>query len=810
MGVFSKNNNRHNKVVIWIFSIVILSSMIPSWQLFAEPVEELGIPAIYGDGMLFQREKPIIFKGTATPNHKISVKMSNETSIVSEGASTAATDGKWQVTLPGIKGGYDKYKVEIYDDASLSKTINDIVIGELWLSAGQSNMQYTLGWTPDAQQMLKNPTDEFLRFLNTPGIPVGGLAVSYVPFDPMEDIEGANWGKGTDSVKLRQLSAISYYFAARLRNELDMPVGILSVSMGGTSIYAWLSREAIDGNDKVKTYLKKATSYTSTYATKYKWNMVGGANYFQMTAMYNEKVAPLTHLNIKGMIWYQGETNSHEPADSYRDAMNLLLSDYSKRFRFANDEMPLIFSHIATHFYNYAGTRPLETNAIFGEAMSGFWQDHPKNTSQIAIYDVSPEYRYTSLIPNSLGEDPIHPMTKQPVGERMAQAALGMVYTKASEYTSPVYKNSSVSGDSIIIKFDHVGDGLGIKSPVISQYVINPKDIAITGFAIAGSDGIYIPAKAKIISSDTVKVWSDTLSNPISATYAFTEMNMYSNLISTNKKQELFAAVPFRTKVIEGAKFDNPKYWTSCDLPQIWHSKCTKADYFDSWTKGALSNSKITFTYDPKIKTEGTASLKVDFTTDKNKKFAISPKMNENGENTPLFIDTDRNLTGYETLSFDIKNTTGRELQLREMLIKVSDVELYRPIVWETTSITKSLGNSKKWQNVVLDLRRLSKVGADSSQIFTNEKLNKISDIQFVFVDSSKSSGSTGTMYVDNFVFGLTPYKTDAIVYPDSGFSIDFSNESVKLILIGLISLAVSVLFAGGMVFIIKKKRKTI
>jgi uncharacterized repeat protein (TIGR02543 family) len=728
----------------------------------------LRLSSCFGSGMLLQRDKPINITGTASPDHSITTKMFDGATNIGENTSISTSTGNWMTTLPAVTGGYKKYSIEIYDQGVLATTITDVVVGEQWLAAGQSNMQYSMGWTPSAQAEMVNPTDEYLRFFNTPGIPVGGTPASEVPYLPMSNINGASWGKGNDSVKLKQLSAIAYYFAKKLRAELDMPVGILNVAMGGTPIYGWLSREAIDGNEAVKSFLTGSAQYRSQSLGN--WNGAGQGNYAQMTAMYNEKLAPVKNVNIAGMIWYQGETNSHEPVGTYRNAMNLLLSEYSNIFGFNNSSMPLIFSHIATHFYNYGSIRPFEQNTIFGEDMSNTWKDHPDNMAQIAIYDVSPEYRYSALIPGTVGDDPIHPFTKQPVGERMALSALGMVYGKNAEYTAPVYKSLSVSGDgkSLLLKFEHVGDGLAALTPSISQYTVNPGDVPLTGFTVAGSNGIYLPAKAEIVSTDTVRVWNDSIATPVESTYAFTEMNMYCNLTSTINGKAAFTAIPFRTEVIADAVYDHPKYWASCDLPQIWHSKGTAALYYDSWIKSDALHGIMTLSYDLDVKSQGTASLKVAYTTDSNKGFAISPKMNEDSLNSTPFIDIDSNLSKYGTMSFDVKNSTGRSINFNEMRIKGFDGSWYRPYVLTTSSNSKILGTSASWQTVTLDLTRLNKVGGDATTIFTAAKFSKTSDIQIEFRDTTVAAGSTGTIHLDNFVFGFKNSLSDFTVKFDS------------------------------------------
>lgn len=199
-------------------------------------------------------------------------------------------------------------------------------------------------------------------------------------------------------------------------------------------------------------------------------------------------------------LWYasQGEGNIGDDDGVYTEALNTLLADWSGRFGFADSRMPFILTHIAPYAY-----QPLTVLPGMWEDMSDAWAQHPDTMAQVAIYDLPLDWDYSEWAAYGTGGDPIHPYTKKPVGERLAAAALGLVYGRADEYTAPVLKDTRIEDGAILLTFDHVGDGLAALDGG-----------ALHGFTICGSDGVYVNAQAEIISADTVKVWSAQIPEP--------------------------------------------------------------------------------------------------------------------------------------------------------------------------------------------------------------------------------------------------------------------------------------------------------
>lgn len=218
-----------------------------------------------------------------------------------------------------------------------------------------------------------------------------------------------------------------------------------------------------------------------------------------MSTLYNQKVGPLTNFKIAGAIWYQGESNSGR-SEIYDKELTLLKKTWSEKFGFENNSMPFIFTQVAPGQYDQ-GNKNMEHLGYLATAMSrSFVENKNNNMSMITIYDLPLVH-----VKDGVSSAAIHPRTKQPVGERFCTAAMNMVYGGGDVYTAPIYKSMQIKGNAIYLTFDYVGKGLSI---------INGRGNTVHGFSIAGSDGIYVNAKAEIVGNNVIKVYNERVENP--------------------------------------------------------------------------------------------------------------------------------------------------------------------------------------------------------------------------------------------------------------------------------------------------------
>jgi len=697
---------------------------------------------IYGSNMLFARDKPVRLAGTAAPGAEIMMQIIlGGDSIMRSGTATALPDGSFEVETAGIEGGYANYEIKVYADGTEFASLTGVVFGALWLASGQSNMQYGLYQTYEGFALSKTGgTDEYLRVLDVPVFPEYNGSGDNLPFEALNDIQGASWYKGTETWRLMSVSAVAYFFACELRKELDMPVGIINASLGGSSIYTWLSRGAIDAAPAVKDYL----AATGRYITQDQWNSVKHSAFVDMTANYNKKIEPLGRFEPDGMIWYQGESNIGEPHGAYTDAMNLMQSSYSALFGYEGSSMPFVFTQIASFHYG-DGEDNLNLVGNFNIQLGEIQAQNPASRAMTTIYDVPLEWD-TKKIDKDMGAvGAIHPMIKKPVGEKMAFAALGLVYGRRASYSAPLAVSSEIIGNSIYVRFNNVGDGL-------AAMPVNGVDTPLYGFAVAGENGVFVEADAEITAPDTVRVWSDSVAAPLSASYAYSQMNNYSNLFATENGAFTLGACAFVTKRLDGARYTQDKYWTTCDFAEIWRE--TGEPYFAPAFKAYSLNASAAITETDVC--SGSGALRVDYKAfGAGTRFVFGPVLtyNKNYLVPTAFPAINRDYSVNNTVAFRVKNLSGRPVTLKEMRFYTSAVLWYSPVVSGMDSPAAEIPADGQWHSITLDLTKLCLYG-DAGRFKANGGvLDNVFDIRLVFGDDTADKGDSGSLLVDEFRF---------------------------------------------------------
>ena len=546
------------------------------------------LPTLFSDGMLFQQNKPMKLWGYAKEGDQITGVLKKGAAVLETLTAAAGSDGRWELAFSPRKGGYDRYTLQLSQGDVPFATLKDLLVGELWLASGQSNMELSVNTDLDSAAILADAKDPYLRIYLEPTYPAGNTGEQ--PLDPTPNVEGAYWVDGTNASGVSRASAVAYHFAKRLRKELDLPVGILNASVGGSVIEAWLPRTAVLGDDPVRAELiRRGLYYDEGW-----WSSSAGT----MSTLYNQKVGPLAGFNIAGTIWYQGESNSNR-AEIYDIELDLLKRSWGEAFGFPEGDMPLIYCQVAPWRYDN-GSNNRQHLGWLAVSMEKAWEmSKEKNTAMLPIYDLPLDH-----MKDGVSSDPIHPRVKTPVGERFALAALNMVYGGEGEYTAPVYKKMRASADAVYITFDRVGEGL----------ITTDGSKTVHGFVIAGNDRVYVPAQAEIIDEKTVKVWNNRVKDPKNVMYAFDNFNQGANLANSVG----IPASPFRTAVFTDTTMQpapNVRYftaqdWMYCDK-DVWVYDPANTEERNAGVRPSFKVTGGEYTYDTAVKAEGTASLKV-------------------------------------------------------------------------------------------------------------------------------------------------------------------------------------------------------
>ena len=673
------------------------------------------LPTIFSDGMMFQQNKPMNIWGYGAKGKTIKIELSKSNSVIATESTTIGEDGKWTIALPAQKGSYDKYSFTAYENDKAFQTVNDVLVGEVWLSGGQSNMALTVGGMQIKEEVLAEANNDNIRFYMEPTKPTGETS----PYEPEKDIAGAKWGHGNDASQVSNVSAVAYLTVKELQKTLNVPVGFLNTAIGGSVIEAWLSRDVIEADANFKNQLTRRGMY---YDQSF-W--VNGAT--TITGFYNAKIGPLAGFNIAGALWYQGESNSDRP-ELYAQELKMLKEAWGKTFGFAKGEMPFFYNGIATWITQMSAPYWL---GLTDEAMEdGFKLIDDSKTGYYPIYDTN--YDYT-------GNVVIHPTDKRGVAKHHATAIYNMVYgNEGKEFVCPMKESVTAQDGKLVVKFNHVGEGLKTTDGL--------KDVH--GFSIAGEDGIYVGANAKITGKDEVTVWNDGVKNPKNVNYAFCSFNMGSNLANS----ENFPASPFRSdrtinyETLDGKNemkthFYNPQAWTYADTETTWEASKEQKNYFGTitdyytgfmpaWTTNPVAGTdQGTITFDTDVKAEGKASLKLAYVAAG--AWGVGPEI---GYQSRIF-----QFGNFKSLSVMVKNPDAREKSL-QLNFKSGDA-VY-------TAEAQTLKASSDFETVTFDLTNLKDVQgtivSDAAEI-----LKAATAVQFTITDNA-----AGTIYLDNVTFG--------------------------------------------------------
>ncbi|MBS7262668.1 MAG: hypothetical protein KIG36_03555 [Eubacteriales bacterium] len=517
------------------------------YDLYRTGNDMLVMPNVFGNNMLIQQRQPVRVWGYAPAGEKLEIRLLKQATgetIAQLGAITAS-DGTFLVELPGQPASYTAYELRV-KCGKQAKVFKEILFGELYIAGGQSNMQVWMGEAVGFADELKAASDyPYLRYYNPPIMPMsGGNYPTECLLSPQ--MTAAGWGRA-DNRDFEGLSAIAYGFIKNLFELLnvdgaEVPVGVLSLPIGGTRIAPWIPASQIDTDSSYSRQI--ADIYLAYSKLKDGTAKRTAAN---SSALYNAKIAPVTNMNVRGLLWYQGESDEGYGPDLYATAMEKLIVGWGEAFRFEDGSMPTIMAQLApfeTGNYNQAPTAKVAFNQTFVTVADR----KPDTRAVVAIYDIPLTY--------ALGDkEPIHPKDKLPIGQRFAYAAYGMLYDTEADWTRcPAVKNAYKIGGKYVLQFSDVGEGLR-----------SSDGLPLRGFAIAGEDKVFYAADAVVTGKDTVELSSPFVTDAVYASYAFTSLNMKANLVNSRG----VAALPY-TSPGKNLKYYAHHDYANFDFLQTW------------------------------------------------------------------------------------------------------------------------------------------------------------------------------------------------------------------------------------------------
>jgi sialate O-acetylesterase len=439
---------------------------------------QLRLPAVISSGMVLQQKDSATFWGWAAPGEKVFVTPDWTNRTDSTMSSSLAT---WKLKLETPPAG-GPYSIQIRSGKN-SITLKDVLIGEVWVCSGQSNMEWSYNnGTSDIKPEFATAFNKNIRFFQVPK-----TGADY----PQDDVK-ASWAV-CDSNTIKSFSSVGYFFGKRLQQELNVPIGLINVSWGGTPAETWTPESLVE-HDQV---LKAAASKLKPADW---WPVLPGKT-------FNGMIYPLTDFNIAGVIWYQGESNTGTHA-SYRQLFTTMIDAWRNAWQ---KEFPFYYVQIAPYDYgqNYNG-------ALLQEEQTKSMV-HPK-TGMVVITDL------VDSVKN------IHPSRKKPVGNRLANWALAETYGKTGiVYKSPELLSAIRENDKMILKFSNAGSGL----------VINGN--SSSGCFVSGEIETWYPAKIKI-ENDQIIVTCPQVKKPYHVRYGFG-----NTVIGNVSNKEGLPIIPFRT-----------------------------------------------------------------------------------------------------------------------------------------------------------------------------------------------------------------------------------------------------------------------
>ena len=468
---------------------------------------DVRLHGLFTDNMVLQRNASVPVWGWGDEGEEVKVSFRNQS------VKTLVKGGKWMVHLGKLKaGGPNSLTVQGKNRIELK----DVLVGEVWIASGQSNMEWPMSVTHNATNEIAKASNPQIRFYTVP---------KRKALQPTDTVP-SSW-QVCSPASARAFSAVAFYFGRDLEKALGVPIGLIHTSWGGSPAEVWMSEQALNGNPRYKTEIldgyQSAASQHLDALTKFNTEKAeakaSGKSFtrnapgapWRPTELYNGMIAPLIPFAFQGAIWYQGESNAGR-AEQYRSLFPDMIRNWRKDW--GQGDFPFLLVQLAPFL------------AIKSEPSESSWAE--LREAQWLSTTVLPKVGMAVITDVGDAKD-IHPRWKEPVGARQALAARRTAYGQKIVYSGPEFRSLSVRGDNAVLRFRHTGSGLIAKGG------------ELTGFTLAGEDHKFVKASARI-EADTVVVSSPQISKPTAVRFGWAD---YPVVNLWNK--EGLPAVPFRT-----------------------------------------------------------------------------------------------------------------------------------------------------------------------------------------------------------------------------------------------------------------------
>jgi sialate O-acetylesterase len=524
-----------NRILLLSFPVVAFGTTISSARA------DVQLHPLFTDHMVLQRATTIPVWGKADPGERVAVTLERRTPEYIEasvGEAVADSAGHWKAKLP-LPASFGPYTMTVEGKNKI--TLSDVMLGEVWICSGQSNMEMKLRETYQPQPVIEDSANPMLRLFTVQRSAAG---------EPQWSVKSTGWHEcGPKSVS--NFSAVGYYFGRDLQKNLNIPVGLIHTSWGGTPAQAWTSREALDAVPDLKHYHERLARTAEDFksgklqanfeASLKKWEDDSAKAKAENkpvprkpsppgdpvkssqspSTLFNAMIAPLISFPVRGAIWYQGESNAGA-AYEYRTLLPTMISDWRKQWGL---DMPFLCVQLAP--FMKIDKEPAESH--WAELREAQWLTTEKlpGVGMAVITDVG-------------DENDIHPGKKEPVGGRLALLARNIAYNQPVVANGPTYKSMQIDGNRVILNFDSVCSGLECRGD------------KLTGFAIAGDDRKFVNAQAEI-HGNTVVVSAPGVDKPVAVRFGWAN---YPVVNLWNK--DGLPATPFRTDDWPGRTWPKP------------------------------------------------------------------------------------------------------------------------------------------------------------------------------------------------------------------------------------------------------------
>jgi len=476
-----------NSFIVALTSILVLPVIAAAAQLPGTPVAALKLADPFGDEMVLQQGMRMPIWGTAEPGARVQVSFAGQIKT-----ATGDSSGQWKVDLAPLPPSSENRVLSVASDGNKVE-IKDVLVGEVWICSGQSNME--MGVPQDASAPAEIAAANFpairLRVVNRTLSATPRLQLDASPWrvcSPVTITQGT-WNG---------FSAAAYYFGRDLHRQLGVPVGLIQSAWGGTLIEPWITTEGYRRAPQLKVQIPPVDKVTGNT---------------QPTVLYNAMIAPWTGFPVRGAIWYQGESNciQHDGA-VYFDKMRALIDGWRQAWGRTDADFPFYFAQIAP--FRYAQCQPQE--------LAELWAAQNKAAAQIPNTGMAQTQDIGDI-------HDIHPHDKQEVGRRLARLALARTYGVKTQNgaaiiddSGPRFQSLEAKGDRLIVKFDDAKSGLAARDGK-----------PLSGFEIAGDDDQFAAAEAQI-GRDSIILRSKTVTAPTQVRFAWSDA-AEPNLMNGNK-----------------------------------------------------------------------------------------------------------------------------------------------------------------------------------------------------------------------------------------------------------------------------------